>query len=422
MIEQKAVSDLPDREAQELERLSGRESKNVNSKPKQSVVRNEHAKKHFSDFELPPQLMKGLSSLGFVHCTPIQSESLPYALNGKDIVGKAQTGTGKTAAFLTSIIADLVNHSIDEERFIGEARSLILAPTRELAMQISSDARDLAKYTDLAVHTLVGGIDYSKQLRLLEKKHCDILVGTPGRLLDFANNKDIHLDQLEILVIDEADRMLDMGFIPQVTRLVRLTPKRHDRQTMLFSATFSPEVERLIQRWTNSPIKVDIKAEQVATDTVEQKVYITTGEEKFGLLIDILKDHSVDSVMIFANRRDICRNLYDKLREKGFKVGMLSGDVPQLRRIKTLENFKNRVTKILVATDVAGRGIHVDGVSHVINYTLPEEPEDYVHRIGRTGRAGQTGTSISFACEDDGFLLEPIEKLIDTKLMCTMPD
>ena len=191
---------------------------------------------------------------------------------------------------------------------------------------------------------------------------------------------------------------------------------------MLFSATFSREVERLIQRWTNSPIKVEIKAEQIATETVEQKVFITTGEEKFDLLINILRDHSVESVMIFANRRDMCRNLYEKLRGKGFKVGMLSGDVPQPRRIKTLDNFKNRVTKILVATDVAGRGIHVDGVSHVINYTLPEEPEDYVHRIGRTGRAGHSGTSISFACEDDAFLLEPIEKLIDSKLICTMPE
>ena len=422
LIEQKSVNDFPDRKTLELEERNGQELENDESERGQALVREDHARKRFSDFELPSQLMKGIAALGFKYCTPIQSESLPYALDGRDIVGKAQTGTGKTAAFLTSIITDLLNHSIDEERYIGEARSLILAPTRELAMQISSDALDLAKYTDLAVHTLVGGIDYSKQLRLLEKKHCDILVGTPGRLLDFANSREIHLDQLEILVIDEADRMLDMGFIPQVTRLVRLTPNRRDRQTMLFSATFSPEVERLIQRWTNSPIKVEIKAEQIATETVEQKVFITTGEEKFDLLINILRDHSVESVMIFANRRDMCRNLYEKLRGKGFKVGMLSGDVPQPRRIKTLENFKNRVTKILVATDVAGRGIHVDGVSHVINYTLPEEPEDYVHRIGRTGRAGHSGTSISFACEDDAFLLEPIEKLIDSKLMCTMPE
>ncbi|MAJ87637.1 MAG: DEAD/DEAH box helicase [Cellvibrionales bacterium TMED148] len=422
LIEQKSMNDLPVRKTLALEERNGQELENDESEREQAMVREDDARKRFSDFELPSQLMKGIAALGFEYCTPIQSESLPYALDGRDIVGKAQTGTGKTAAFLTSIITDLLNHSIDEERYIGEARSLILAPTRELAMQISSDALDLAKYTDLAVHTLVGGIDYSKQLRLLEKKHCDILVGTPGRLLDFANSREIHLDQLEILVIDEADRMLDMGFIPQVTRLVRLTPNRRDRQTMLFSATFSPEVERLIQRWTNSPIKVEIKAKQIATETVEQKVFITTGEEKFDLLINILRDHSVESVMIFANRRDMCRNLYEKLRGKGFKVGMLSGDVPQPRRIKTLDNFKNRVTKILVATDVAGRGIHVDGVSHVINYTLPEEPEDYVHRIGRTGRAGHSGTSISFACEDDAFLLEPIEKLIDSKLMCTMPE
>ena len=382
----------------------------------------EPRKMRFQDFDLPQQLMRAIKALGFSHCTPIQEQSLPLALRGHDIVGKAQTGTGKTAAFLINIISDLINHQINEERYIGEARSLILAPTRELAMQISDDAKKLARYTDLKVHVLVGGIDYSKQLRHLEKKHCDILVGTPGRLLDFATSRDIYLDQVEILVIDEADRMLDMGFIPQVTRLVRLVPKREDRQTMMFSATFAPEVEQLVARWTNSPIKVEIGPEQIATNTVEQKIYITTGEEKFDLLIEILKSDNVESVMVFANRRDICRNLYDKLREKGFKTGLLSGDVPQARRVKTLEAFKNRLTNVMVATDVAGRGIHVDGVSHVINYTLPEEPEDYVHRIGRTGRAGRTGTSISFACEDDAFLLEPIERLLEKKLLCTMPD
>ena len=388
----------------------------------QFVVEPCEGKARFHDFELPLKLMRGVAALGFEYCTPIQAASLPYTLNGHDIVGKAQTGTGKTAAFLLSIVTDLLNHPIEDERFLGEARSLILAPTRELALQIAEDAVQLTRFTGLKVHALVGGMEYAKQLKRLETTHCDILVGTPGRLLDFANNRDIYLDQVEALVIDEADRMLDMGFIPQVRRLVRLTPKNCDRQTMLYSATFTQDVLRLAEQWTEQPAQIEIGADRIATDSVEQKIYITTADEKFQLLNLILSGDNVESVMVFANRRDICRNLHDKLRKKGLKVGLLSGDVPQTRRIKTLEGFKNGSTRVMVATDVAGRGIHVDGVSHVINYTLPEEPEDYVHRIGRTGRAGRTGISISFACEDDAFLLEPIEKLLGQKLNCTMPD
>jgi ATP-dependent RNA helicase RhlB len=388
----------------------------------QFKVEPQAGKVRFHDFDLPLQLMRGIQDTGFEYCTPIQGASLPHTLNGHDIVGKAQTGTGKTAAFLINIITDLIQHPVGGDRFMGEARSLILAPTRELAMQIADDATQLLKHTDLKVHCLVGGMDYGKQLQRIQKHHCDMLVGTPGRLLDFANNRDLYLDQVEVLVIDEADRMLDMGFIPQVRRLVNLTPKREDRQTLLFSATFTPEVLRLSSTWTDKPITVEIGAERVATDTVDQKVYITTSREKFALLHNILVSDDVDSVMVFANRRDICRTLQEKLNKRGFKAGLLSGDVPQTRRMKTLESFKSGAVKIMVATDVAGRGIHVDGVSHVINYTLPEEPEDYVHRIGRTGRAGKTGTSISFACEDDAFLLEPIEKLLDMKLACTMPE
>lgn len=366
--------------------------------------------------------MRGIQAAGFSYCTPIQGASLPHTLRSHDLVGKAQTGTGKTAAFLVSTISDLLRHPVEEERYRGETRALILAPTRELAIQIGEDAKQLVKHTDLEVHCLVGGMDYAKQLHRVERKHCDIVVGTPGRLLDFANNKDLHLDQVEVLVIDEADRMLDMGFIPQVRRLVRLTPPREDRQTLLFSATFTPEVLRLSEQWTDKPVMLEMEPERVATDTVEQKIFITTAEEKFNLLQNILNDDAVESVMVFANRRDICRTLYERLKKQGFKVGLIAGDVPQNRRMKTLDNFKNGGLKVMVATDVAGRGIHVDGVSHVVNYTLPEEPEDYVHRIGRTGRAGQSGISISFACEDDAFLLEPIEKLLDMKLPCTMPD
>jgi len=388
----------------------------------QFLVVPQAGKVRFHDLGLAPTLLRGIQSAGFEYCTPIQGASLPHTLRGHDMVGKAQTGTGKTAAFLVSIINDLLMHPIDDERYMGEARALILAPTRELAIQIGADAEQLLKHTDLTVHTLVGGMDYAKQLQKIQKSYCDILVGTPGRLMDFASNGDVHLDQVEVLVIDEADRMLDMGFIPQVRRLVRLTPPREDRQTLLFSATFTPEVLRLSEQWTDKPVMIEMAPERVATDSVEQKIFITTASEKFALLQNILRSDGVDSVMVFANRRDICRTLFERLQKKGFKVGLIAGDVPQNRRMKTLESFKSGAVKVLVATDVAGRGIHVNGVSHVINYTLPEEPEDYVHRIGRTGRAGETGTSISFACEDDAFLLEPIEKLLDMKLSCTMPD
>jgi len=388
----------------------------------QFLVVPQAGKVRFHDLGLAPPLLRGIQSAGFEYCTPIQGASLPHTLRGHDMVGKAQTGTGKTAAFLVSIINDLLMHPIEDERYMGEARALILAPTRELAIQIGADAEQLLKHTDLKVHTLVGGMDYAKQLQKIQKSYCDILVGTPGRLMDFASNGDVHLDQVEVLVIDEADRMLDMGFIPQVRRLVRLTPPREDRQTLLFSATFTPEVLRLSEQWTDKPVMIEMAPERVATDSVEQKIFITTASEKFALLQNILRSDGVDSVMVFANRRDICRTLFERLQKKGFKVGLIAGDVPQNRRMKTLESFKSGAVKVLVATDVAGRGIHVNGVSHVINYTLPEEPEDYVHRIGRTGRAGETGTSISFACEDDAFLLEPIEKLLDMKLSCTMPD
>jgi len=375
----------------------------------------------FHDFNLPIILMHAISDLGFQYCSPIQARTLPYTLRGHDIVGKAQTGTGKTAAFLTTIITELLNNPVEDDCFAGEARSLIIAPTRELVMQIAGDARDLCKYTNLKVHSLVGGIDYDKQKRYLHDSLCDILVATPGRLLDFASSNDVYLDRTEILVLDEADRMLDMGFIPQVRRIIRLTPHPDHRHTMFFSATFTPEVIELARQWTVDPTTVEIEPDNIATESVTQKVYITSTEEKFELLKNIIQQNEVESVIVFANRRDQCRGLQEKLKDKGFHVGLLSGEVPQGKRIKTLEDFKSGKLTILVATDVAGRGIHIDGISHVVNYTLPEEPEDYVHRIGRTGRAGENGTSISFACEDDAFLLEPIEKLLGSKLSAELP-
>ncbi|MEW5248124.1 ATP-dependent RNA helicase RhlB [Microbulbifer sp. 2201CG32-9] len=378
-------------------------------------------KVRFHDLGLPLELMHGIYDLGFQYCSPIQGRSLPHTLNGHDLVGKAQTGTGKTAAFLITIIDDLLKNPFEGERYAGEARTLIIAPTRELVMQIADDAKALCKYTDLEIHTLVGGMDYTKQQRNLNERLVDILVATPGRLLDFVGNRDCYLDQVEVLVIDEADRMLDMGFIPQVRRIVRQTPRKSHRQTMFFSATFTPEVDSLVEQWTDNPVVVEIEPERVATDTVEQHVYLAASEEKYTLLYNILQSDQVDSLIVFANRRDQCRRLHEHLLAHGVSAGLLSGEIAQNKRVRTLEDFKSGRTKVLVATDVAGRGIHIDGISHVVNFTLPEEPEDYVHRIGRTGRAGKKGTSISFACEDDAMRLEPIEALLGHKLKCEQP-
>jgi ATP-dependent RNA helicase RhlB len=404
-----------------------RSGKNAKRPPKQPwdisqfPVPEVAGKVRFHDFHLDNDLMHAIADLGFEYCSPIQGQSLPFALKGRDVVGKAQTGTGKTAAFLTAIIEDLLKHPLEEQRYAGEARALVIAPTRELVMQIAEDAELLCKYTDLQVHTLVGGMDYGKQQRRLNDSLVDILVATPGRLLDFCRNKDVHLDQLEIMVIDEADRMLDMGFIPQVRQIVRQTPRREERQTLFFSATFTDEVHRLVDQWTNNPETIVIEPESVATDTVTQYVYLASTDEKYTLLYNLIQDESVESMIVFANRRDECRRLEDKLKRHGIKVGLLSGEIAQNKRVSTLNAFKDGAIKVLVATDVAGRGIHIDGISHVVNFTLPEEPEDYVHRIGRTGRAGNSGTSISFACEDDAFLLEPIQQLLGKPLPCEQP-
>jgi ATP-dependent RNA helicase RhlB len=264
--------------------------------------------------------------------------------------------------------------------------------------------------------TLLGGVDYDKQRAQLDKGFVDLLVATPGRLIDFLEQQEIWLDRLEFVVIDEADRLLDMGFIPSVKRIMRKAPQKTDRQTLMFSATFSYDVLNLAQQWLFEPITVEIEPEHKTSSQVEQRVYIVSRRDKERLLKDILATEPIDKVMVFANRRDQVRKLFDRLKEQNYKVGMLSGEMSQDKRIKTLDQFKHGKLQIMIATDVAGRGIHVDGVSHVINYTLPDQADDYVHRIGRTGRAGSQGVSISFACEDDSFQLADLEKAIGKKL------
>jgi ATP-dependent RNA helicase RhlB len=378
----------------------------------------EEGKVRFHDLDLPKAVMHAIDDLGFRYASPIQAESLPVVLDGEDIVAKAQTGTGKTAAFLISMIDTFLRAPLDGKRRTGTPRAVILAPTRELVAQIASDAEQLCRYTRLSVVSIVGGMDYQKQRDDLRQAPCDIMVATPGRLIDFLGQGEINLRKIEVLVLDEADRMLDMGFMPDVRRIVRACPRKELRQTLLFSATFTPQIIELSERWTFEPTRIEIEPDNVATDSVEQLVYITTTESKYVLLKNLILTRDLNKLMVFANRRDLCRTLVEKLSADGIDAALLSGEVPQRKRMQTLDRFKAGKTRVLVATDVAGRGIHIDGVGHVINYTLPEDPEDYVHRIGRTGRAGAEGTSISFACEDDSFMLPDIEAFIGRALPC----
>ncbi len=384
-------------------------------------VAPQEGKTRFHDFCLPITLMHAISDLGFSYCTPIQAGVLDYTLKGSDCIGRAQTGTGKTAAFLISIIAQLDTTPPPLERYMGEPRALIIAPTRELVIQIAKEAEALTKYSQLNVMSFMGGMDFNKQLRQLETKHCDIMVATPGRLLDFSQRDEIHLDMLEILVLDEADRMLDMGFIPQVRQIIRLTPPKKERQTLFFSATFSNNVMDLAKQWTVEPATIEIAPETVASKTIEQHIYAVSKKDKITLLYNLITQHQWPRVIVFANRRDQVRNVEKQLKKQGISTALLSGEITQNKRIQTLEKFRSGKIKVLIATDIAGRGIHIDGISHVINYNLPEIPDDYVHRIGRTGRAGTKGVSISLIDEDDIFILPNIEALLGQKLTGEIP-
>ena len=374
----------------------------------------------FARLHLPDALAKAIIELGFSAGTPVQNQVLPYSLDGRDIIAQAQTGTGKTAAFLISIIAyDLENPEL-EVRPPGTPYALIIAPTRELVMQITSDAQQLAQYTDLRIRSIIGGIDYEKQQQEMARG-IDIIVATPGRLLDFARSRKVHLSQVEVLIIDEADRMLSMGFIPDVKSIVSRMPKKHRRQTQLFGATYREDIKRLAASWTIDPVRIAIEPEKVAVSSVTQKVYLTSEAEKYGVLYNLIRYYELERVIIFVNRRDEAHHLESMLRRHHFRTGLLAGDIPQQKRIRTLARFKAGDIGLLVATDVAGRGLHIDDISHIVNYKLPEDPEDYVHRIGRTGRAGALGISISLVCENDAFMLPNIETLLGESLQCEHP-
>ncbi len=387
----------------------------------QFVVPEVEGQHRFHDFDLPLPLMRSIHEAGFEYCTPIQGQSLEHTLLGKDMIGKAQTGTGKTAAFLISILSYFLEEEAPGLQKNGAPRALIIAPTRELVMQIAKDAHQLNKYCGFNVVSIVGGMDYQKQRDQL-KGQIDIMVATPGRLLDFHQKRDLDLREVEVLVLDEADRMLSMGFIPDVKRIIRATPKKEERQTFLFSATYPQDVENLAAMWTHEPVRIEIESEEETNVNVEQHAYIVADSDKEKLLISLMRKEGWDRVIVFANRRDRVRDLCDQLKKAGVSVAMLSGEVEQRKRIATLEKFRDGSIQVLVATDVAGRGIHIDDVSHVVNFTLPDDPEDYVHRIGRTGRAGSLGVSISFIGEEDAFVLPEIEEFIGKKIESQQPD
>ncbi len=376
-------------------------------------------KRRFHDYPIPLPVMRAIADQEFAYCTPIQEKTLETVLAGMDLVGKANTGTGKTAVFLIAILSRLL---AEKKSGRGNVRALVLAPTRELVNQIAKEGKVFARYCNLVVRAVYGGVDYQKQMDLLQNKQCDLLVATPGRLIDFMNKRVVDLCSCRILVLDEADRMLDMGFIPDVRRIIGRLPAKKDRQTMLFSATVSGDVQRLASQWSVRAKLVEAEPEQVAVETVEQVVYLVTAEEKYAVLYNLIRQNPEDRIIVFANMKNETKRLANRLQRNSIDCVLLSGDVDQNKRMARLEKFRAGRVKVLVATDVAGRGIHIEGITCVVNYTLPYEPEDYVHRIGRTGRAGARGKAVSFACEEGSFYLPAIEEFIDRKFECVLPE
>jgi ATP-dependent RNA helicase RhlB len=371
-----------------------------------------------SSYDVPEEVRWGLGEAGFVFATAIQEKALPIALAGRDVAGQAQTGTGKTAAFLITIFSRLLR-----EPRKGPARgprALVIAPTRELVAQIRSDAEQLGRHTGLSTLAVFGGIDYRLQ-REAVKTIPDLLVGTPGRLIDYEQQGATTFKDVEILVIDEADRMFDMGFIRDLRKILRRCPPYNRRQTLLFSATLSVRVMELAYEHTNNAEKVEVEPERVGAHGITELLYHVSSSQKFRLLLGVLEREGGQRVLIFVNRRSTAFELVSGLTANGYPTRALAGNVPQERRLKILNDFKSGRLAILVATDVASRGLHIEGVSHVINYDLPQDAEDYVHRIGRTGRAGAEGTAVSFACDDYVFSLDAIEKLIGRKIAVEWP-
>ena len=365
----------------------------------------------FDDFNLADTLKKGVADAGFEFCTPIQASALPVALEGRDVAGQAQTGTGKTIAFLLACCNYLLITPVPENKKPGEIRALILAPTRELAIQIYKDAETLAQYSGLTLGLIYGGTGYEEQKQVLAKG-VDILIGTPGRLIDFYKQKLFGLNAVQVAVLDEADRMFDLGFIKDIRFLLRRMPKPEDRLNMLFSATLSFRVMELAYEHMNDPEEIKVNADVRIANKIEEYSYYPSDNEKPKLLVNLLNRDNPERVLVFINTRHGVERVANTLTANNISAAALSGDVQQFKREKLLEGFKTGKYKVLVATDVAARGLHIPEVSHVYNYDLPQDADDYVHRIGRTARAGNSGKAVSFLCEKYTYSILDIESYI----------
>lgn len=372
----------------------------------------------FDDLNLPVEVLSGLNGAGFTHCTPIQSQVLPVSLTGKDVAGQAQTGTGKTAAFLLTIFSRLLAQSEKPSRL---ASALIVAPTRELAVQIYEEASLLGSHTGLKFAQIVGGVDYRKQADILSQG-ADIVICTPGRIIDYFKQGVFKTKGIQIVVIDEADRLLDLGFAKDMRFILQKLPHYEKRQSMLFSATLSHSVLELTYEYMNLPEFIAVTPEEVTVEGIEQSLFHVGNHEKLSLLLGLLEREDWNRALIFVNTRVGVQWLAQKLRGNRIPAEGITGDLPQLKRFRLMKRFKEGSIKILVATDVASRGIHVEDISHVFNYDLPQDAENYIHRIGRTARAGKTGRSISFACEKYVYHLAPIEEMIGSPIPVIGPE
>lgn len=365
----------------------------------------------FAELPIHPKILDALQSKGFEYCTPIQALSLPITLAGKDVAGQAQTGTGKTMAFLIAVFHHLLQNQSDNITESKQPRALILAPTRELAVQIANDAELLVKKTGLKTALAYGGDGYDKQLKAIEDG-ADILIGTTGRVIDYVKQGIIRLNQIQVAVLDEADRMFDLGFIKDIRYLLRKCPPPSQRLIMLFSATLSYKVRELAFEDMNEPEYIEIEPLQKTGHRIKEELFYPSNQDKMALLMTLLEEEWPERCIIFANTKHRCEDIWGYLSADGHRVGLLTGDVVQKKRLALLKQFTDGDLDVLVATDVAARGLHIADVTHVFNYDLPYDCEDYVHRIGRTGRAGESGVSISFACEEYAMNLPAIEQYI----------
>ena len=365
----------------------------------------------FESLHIAESLKRGIAELGYTRCTPIQAQTLPVALAGRDVAGQAQTGTGKTAAFLIALFNRLLTDPAAANKPLNAPRAIVIAPTRELAVQIHSDALGIGKHTGLKLAIVFGGVDYEKQRRILEEG-VDVLIGTPGRIIDYFKQHVFDLRHIQVAVMDEADRMFDLGFIKDIRFILRRLPHPTLRLTMMFSATLSHRVMELAYEHMNNPELIRIEPDKMTVDSVKQVLYFPSTEEKIPLLMGLLRRIDARRTMVFVNTKRIAEVLERTLTANGFVAQAISGDVPQTKRLKMMRDFHNGDIAVLIATDVASRGLHIPDVSHVFNFDLPNDAEDYVHRIGRTARAGAEGDAISFGCEEYAISLPDIERYI----------